>query len=225
MYRNAFCVICNLGDEILSVNNERVRILTDGPKHYRFSSLAKVYSDNYKYFFQQPVYSETGIITIDLNEQECCYGKDCLPNNFHNSTASPWGYVKTLSADSQQNCIRLPFDTSCDDTDANTTLSNMSINFFCSGNWTPRWKIRLFPHAVPEKPSPVLETDPPLFSQFLFSDLGAVPTHKTYIIDSDWSALNHTLKLCHDGKVLDVKTNRHYGNFRLTESFYEVNVQ
>ena len=197
VFKNAYCAICNLGDDILKADVTRDELMHD------------------KYF------QRYNIVILDLSNHECCNRDNCKQNTRGSSLSSPWG---SISTNSSNHCMRVPFSTECSNPDSNSFYSrNMRFSFLCSSTdldqpargdaGTP---------GIDGQPETNILTRAPSFIQLVFTDYGELPSHQFIHIDTNWTANNNSLLVCKNGSVMDTSNTNEYLHLRLSPSLLEV---
>ena len=146
VYRNAYCAICNLGDDIIDASTD-------------------VFSDSNISSWVFDIIRKTGAIKIDVNNKLCV-----SPRNIAQTSHATWGAINI-----GPRCSKLPFDIECENETSWLKIfpsSNLSLDSFCSKPLVPN----LVRYAKPDKLAvPYLNYTPPSYAALLFSDVKDLP--------------------------------------------------
>ena len=205
VYRNAFCAICNLGDEI--VNTDVFQ-----------------YDQNWWYGYvytkaTTPIKRTLAAITLDLSNNRCCWDVEgCVENTRGTSSDSPWG---SIAGRNSRDCVRVPFTSQCSNPDPdNLGPTNTSFTYLYSAKWTPR------ENNIVRIPIPSVQTafivQAPSFSRLAFTDFGELPLEQSLTINTNWTEITETLQICSNGSFITASGDKQYLNLRLSPSLVEV---
>ncbi|XP_067948892.1 uncharacterized protein [Watersipora subatra] len=198
IYRNAFCAICNLGDDILMVNVE----LLEGfvPLSVKFTNFLSNALDYVKDDF-------TGLIEIDVDQLTCCFQSDCGP-----TATGLWGEVNI-----QTQCKNLPFNTSCYNSESwllSYPSTDLLLQDFCLilPDFRPP-SPGLTPIELGQSPSSIFT--PPSYAEFFFSYVGEIPAQIT--LNTSWEMIVASASICSNGSLIE-SGGTAYSKFQLTSS-------
>lgn len=204
VYRNSYCAICNLGDEIIKTRLEQLEDVV--------GSIRWLYGYVIKYEKDIIVAKEKSQrkLDVDLNNNTCCTNGFC---NFYDiRDNNDWGEIGAYNQ-----CLSLPFNRTCSSDFSQEYQSiNLSYTSLCSQ------QLPVFPHnpitvpiAVPNK-FPLQNVRSLSYGAFFFGDVGLVTTY--VIEESDWTEINNSATLCSDKGLVDLSTKTHFNQFKLTSN-------
>jgi len=129
VYRNAFCAICNLGDDILSAQVEGVPGKGLLQSNYTYRILDIIYD----YEWDRPITISntlTTVVRLNANTRECCISTTC----YNITYLSTWGTIPTRDA-----YLWLPFNTSYTDESSlhHAFTESVDISTLCLGIGDP----------------------------------------------------------------------------------------
>ena len=146
VYRNAYCAICNLGDDIIDASTD-------------------VFSEPTASSWVIQRKRDTGAIEIDVNDKQCT-DSSARAQTSH----ATWGAIDIGSS-----CSRLPFDIECRNETSWLKIfpsSNLSLSSFCS-NLSVTGS---YPYpGTRELSVPKLNYTPPSYAALLFSNVEELP--------------------------------------------------
>ena len=204
IYRNSYCAICHLGDEIIQSSTETLS--TNSP------FLRKLVYNYLQHSLPQPERSDIGRVELDVNSNTCSY-----IGRMTNSSYKTW---ESINVD--QTCVKLPFSTNCANSSSwfgtfpSTSLLTSSL---CSE----------LPYPLPVHPAgpgsppqafPVPNYNPPSYAAFFFSDIGDLPLQ--IVVNSSWKTVNGSAALCYNSSLIDISAGLTYSRFQLTASGIQV---
>ena len=94
IYRNSYCAICHLGDEIIKSSTRALSTVFP---------LLRESVDDYLQYLPRPTGYSLGRVELDVNSNTCSY-----VNQSTNSSYETW---ESINVD--QTCVKLPFNTNC----------------------------------------------------------------------------------------------------------------
>ena len=205
-YRNSYCAICNLGDQIIDASF----------MHHNDDWYSQIYLE-----ITAPTAVNLGAVTLDMTNNECCWDGDCQKNSRLSSAMSQWGSVAGRDSN---HCLKLPFDSTCssdfDLSDIGQTVTE--FDYLCSATWfpsetsTPPWI------SGPKKLLPVITTKAPSFARLLLTNVGELPLTQSFFADTNWTSTNNTLRLCSNGSFVDISNGRQFLKLRVSPSLIQV---
>ena len=206
IYRNSYCAICHLGDDIIQSSTEGISPV--------FHLARELVSNHINIKTSVPTSSHIGLVKLDVNSNTCSY------NDLNASTS----YKTWDSIGVDQHCFKLPFNTNCNNKNSwseTFPFSNLSTESLCSGLPNP-YSERIKQPSVPLSYLPQLRYTPPSYAAFFFSDIADLPLN--IVLNSSWETINGSANVCTNSSLIDLSTGVRYSRFKLTASGVRVSL-
>ena len=205
IYRNSFCAICNLGDEITQSSTEGISD-TD-------PLMRDLVRDYLQYVLPEPIWEDIGRVELDVNSNTCSY--------YYQTTNSSYETWESINVD--QTCVKLPFNTNCTNSSSwfgTFPSTNLYTGSLCSELPEPQLEFIPPPSGRGAPRLPEIYKYPPHYAEFFFSDTGDLPLR--IVVDSSWKTVNGSAALCYNSSLIDISAGLTYNRFKLTASGIQV---